>query len=842
MLLLFSAFSSVCGAETPAPPVPVQHDHARYLQLGMLALENNDDHAAVDFLTSALHGPQQPHTLRRIVDALHASLLRTNRTGEAAALRQRAGNMPEFKEHPMLLQLMDSRMAYSRQQYQQVVAALQTLQIPEEDVLHNCEQLELLAKAYSQMGRHAAARKSFIRLYALNGPLSSRLTAQEGILLNSLDLNDTVSAQKALSELHKLAADNQSADYREHLQKLQWLVDCRTGKASEVYGQISAAAARAAKPDALLARTAILLTDHFLKQKKFDQAVAAAVLAWDFSETAFKRTALKILIEARVAAEKFPEALQDIKNFHKNYPQDPDRWQMAMLAANLYVQLRQNPAAIAAYSDLHRDPQVPQDIRFASALELAKLYQKNNSQQLAVDHFKSAIKLAASRAVQSDLEQRLGEYLYQLGRYQEAISHFSNAADLGTKRAGLWLAQSYFQLKKYDLADQVLKKFTGHGDADLERRATYLQALLTEKLRQRDQAIASYLQFVNRYPKSPEAPEALFQAGVLARQSRNYKAYEIFERYAANYPGERAANALYNAINELLAIGNYAQSNELWKKLTGSYSDSQFAIAGYFSMISYLRRTGAYQQALQLLEDTAKRYQEKNPELAPEILYEYALLYDAVKDYPRMRINLENLIKNHADHKLAAQAFFMLGDMHTRNGDYQQALTAFQQAQERANGGILAYGCIGRTANTAYALYGKTRQKQYLRQASECYRNLLKSKDLPPEFYFQSLYGLGNCLKDSGDQSGALRCYREVLYRSLLAKREGRFFPAKWCTKALAEALNLLLPAINNAATAEDKNILLTGAEQLLKIAGELDLPGEDIQQKREALQKLRRR
>jgi tetratricopeptide (TPR) repeat protein len=256
-------------------------------------------------------------------------------------------------------------------------------------------------------------------------------------------------------------------------------------------------------------------------------------------------------------------------------------------------------------------------------------------------------------------------------------------------------------------------------------------------------------------------------------------------------------------------------------------------------MISYLRRSSNYKQALQLLEDAAKRYQSKYPELTPEILYEYALLYDALKDYTKMRDNLEILIKNHAAHKLAAQAFFMLGDMHVRNGDYQQALTLFQQAQERSQGSVLAYACIGRTANTAYALYGKTQQKQYLRQATECYENLLKIKDLPPEFYFQSLYGLGNCLKDSGNQTGALRCYRDVLYNSLLAKREGRFYSVRWCSKSLTAALQLLLPAANKAATPEDRNAILAAAEQLLQIAGKLELPGEDIKQQQEILQRM---
>ena len=840
-LLLFSVLNSVYGAGDPAPAVaaPSTADSARYLQLGMLALENNDDHAAVDFLTNALHGPQQPHVMRRIVDALHASLLRTGRSADAEKLLKHARLMPEFQGFSSLLQLMASRGTYHQQQYQKVIDELEKLQLPPEDTLHRSEQLELLGKSYSQLARHAVARKYFIRLYELNGPLPGRLAAQEGILLNSLDLNDTDAANTALKELHKLLAGNKDAKYQTHLQKLQCLTACRNGKAAEIYDKFIGLTKNASTPDALLSRIAILLTDHFLQQKKFDQAAKCSLAALHLAESSFKRTALKILIETMVAAGKLTDAKAYIMKFCKDYPQDPEIYEMVLLSANLSNRMQLNDDAINIYSVLCKNKQVPQNIRFTATLELAKLYQKINQPQLAVDRFKNAIELAGSKAVQSDLEHRLGEYLYQLGRYQEAVTHFSNAGKLGAKRSGLWLAQSYFQLKKYDSADRALKKFTSHGDADLERRAAYLQALVTEKLRSCDMAIASYLNFVKRYPKSPEAPEALFQAGVLAQQSHRYKAYAIFERYAENYPGERAANALYKALNELLATGDYSKSSGILQKLIAGHAESKFAVAGYFSVISYLRRSGDYKQALQQLQDAAARYQSKYPELTPEILYEYALLYDALKDYPKMHSNLEILIKNHAAHKLAAQAFFMLGDMHVRNGNYQQALTAFQQAQERSQGSVLAYACIGRTANTAYALYGKTRQKQYLRQAAECYENLLKIKDLPPEFYFQSLYGLGDCLKDSGDQTGALRCYREVLYRSLLAKREGRFYPVRWCSKSLTAALNLLMPSAGNAATAEDKNAILAAAEQLLQIAGKLELPGEDIKQKQEILQRM---
>ena len=842
LLLLFSVFNSAFGAEKNVPEALLQTDSKNYLQLGMLALENNDDQAAVEFLTNALNGPQQPHVLRQTIVRLHTSLLRTNKFEQAAKVLLDASKRGEFQDHQYLLELMQCRSDYYQGSYAKALDKSSKLQLPAADKTSCAEQLELQARCCSKLGRHAAARKYFAALDKLAPSQEVRLTALEGILLNSLDLNDTQAAQKAFDKMQQLLTGKRDDETVQHLQKLRFLLACKKSQAADIYEDFKVLAEKSSKPDALISRIAILLTDHFLQQKKFDQAVKCSVTALDFAESSFKRTALKMLIESLTAAGKLTDAKVYITSFCKDYPQDPEFYHMVLLYANLCNQLQQNDEAITTYRKLYENKQAPQNIRFTASLELAKLYQKSNQQQLAVDQFKFAIANAPDKAMQIDLEHRLGEYLYQLGRYAEAVEHFDRAANAQSKRSGLWLAQTYFQLKKYDLADKTLKNFTLHGDADLQRRAAYLQALLVEKLKSSNAAISSYINFVNRYPKSPEAPEALFQAGVLAQKSHRYKAYQIFERYAANYPGDRAANALYKSVNELLALGKYTKAEELWKKLTSTYPDSKFSIAGYFSMISFLRNNNYIPQALRLLQEAANRYQAKNPELIPEILYERALLYNALKDYTQVRSNLDELIKNHTGNKLVAQALYMQGDLFLLNGDYQQALTAFQQAQERSNGGLLAYSCIGRTADTAYALYGTTRQKQYLHQAAECYENLLKVKDLPPEFYFQTLYKLGNCRKDSGNQTDALRCYREVIYRALLAKRQGGFYSQQWSAKALDAALKLLLPAISNAASQDEKNALFNEAEQLLKIAGSLDLRGENIKEKQDALQQLRSR
>ena len=180
----------------------------------------------------------------------------------------------------------------------------------------------------------------------------------------------------------------------------------------------------------------------------------------------------------------------------------------------------------------------------------------------------------------------------------------------------------------------------------------------------------------------------------------------------------------------------------------------------------------------------------------------------------------------------------MLGDFKMLQGEFAAALKAFQQAQERSEG-IFSIGCAGRAADAAYALYTQNRNDEYLKQAITTYSQLLRKSELPADFRYQTLYRLGRALEESKDHAGALRQYREILYSALLAKRSSQPYPAVWCSKALDEALKLLMQAVRESG-ADEAVFFKQEAERLLKTAGELSLPGENIKQQLETVQKTR--
>ncbi len=817
---------------------------ARYLRLGELALENDDPEAAADFLRRALAALKDPETRRRAVDLLHESLLATHRVEDADKVLADAEKSPDFTTASDRLELMRARRLIYTGQPAAAVEKLHQLSVQLRPDDNGCRRtLELLAGALNAAGDFTGAEKRYADLAAVAGNDGLwRLKALEGATLNALDAKRVDQAKKLFSRIAREVPPALQNEFQPRLQKIQWLIEASDGQFPAIEAQYRAWVAKARPPDPLLARIAAAGARFRLSEHKNSDAIDLWRSAFRLAEESFRPAALRGLIDAEYAGGDAAGALKSLEHYFELFPNAPDRDRLMLFAAGLDNRLNRTAEAGRLYRKVFDSPDAASDLRCEAAIELAKLAQRTGNAQEAVSMFKFAISATTDLSRQRKLAQNLGEYLYLLGRYPEALSFFAAlAADTEAgadgENAQLWQAQTLYQLKKFDEALPVSAKLSGSGNAELRRKADYLNALLLEKLSRTDEAVKCYLDFVQRYPTSKEAATALFQAGELALTTPNYSAPEIFTRFAAAYPGENAANALYKAQGELLIAGDAAAAEKLLTELDSKYPDSKYTVGAHFRKVDFLRESGRAADALSALDELGKRFTAKNPELQAEILYDRAILCDALRDGAGAQAALNDIIGRYADKPIAPQAFFMLGDLKARNGDFAAAAALFRQAEERKPGGDFAAACAGRAADAAYGIYAKTRQERYLKQAMTGYETLLKSPTLPPALRFQTMYKLGRCAGDANDGTRALKLYRELLYSAALAKREKRFYAPVWSAKALNAALDLLLPAAADASSVEQAAALRREAVRLLNVGGELDLPGENIAGRLEKLQ-----
>lgn len=805
----------------------------RYLRLGLLALENDDAAAAADYLRQALNGLQDQELRAQASDLLLETLLVCNQKSEAEEVLKNAEK--EFAGNPVK-DLMQARWLLADGKTSECIDLCRKLTVQLKSCYLCFRALELQGRAFTAAGDSRAAQKSYadLAVVAANDALW-KFKALEALIFVSLENKDEASARLAYSTMMKELPEDIRSQFSQRLEKLSWLIACSQKKVGNIKELFWQAAEKSRIPDPLLARVGFALADALPDAV---EAVKISRRAWELSENNIKEKALRRIIDHEIKNHLWADALTDGKRYLKLFEKSPGKGLILAAMGEVSMKLDHNDEAVKYWETLFNDAEVPEKLRFDAAVALAKLYQKAAKTEKALKMYSFATEHAPNENEHFKLYQETGEYLYQLGRYSDAAESFRSAAvesNPAAEKAQLWLVQSCYRLKNYNKAHEYLQNLLSSADLQIKRKAAYLDALLGEKMLTPEKASEKFSAFAETYPQAPEAQESLFQAGVLASVADSAAAGKLFMKYAEKYPGEKAANALYKALNSALLRGEVENAGKILALLDKDYPESKFTIGAHFSMVDFLRRSKNSEEALKLLDKVEKRYAAQHTDLIPEILYDRAILNKELRDVLNMQKALETLVQQHGKHPLAARAFFLLGDLHIYKKDFEAALTAFQQARVRS-AGAFSYGCAGKAADAAYSLYTQNRQEQYLHQAREGYENLLKIRELTPEFRIQSIYKLGRCLEDASNKAGALRQYRHILYSSQLSKREGRDFYAVWCAKALEGALKLLLPEIRQSTNAAEAAALQAEAERLLRIAGELELAGEDITKQLEAV------
>ncbi len=810
----------------------------RYYRLGELALENFDAAGAVDFFRLALENLQDENLRLQATDLLLKSLLNANKIADAEEVLA-AARKDEIFSKSDILKLMQARILLHKEKTAEAVRLLKeiVLQLDPANPA-TFPALELLSRALNDMGDYAAARKCFLDMAVISGNDDLRkFKALEGLIFLALVNNDPEQAKKAYKSLSEELAEDIRKTFADRINKLALLMDCSTGASKEAEDKFLKLAEKAVVPDTLLSRIAYSLAKD--NGKDLIKAVKYAKLAYKFAEGAFRQTALKMIIQLEIAGKFWQDALNDALKFESMFPEAPGKYTLKSVIGDLYIKLGKTDDAVKTLSELCASEKADMAERCDAARRLARLYQKQSKVREASAMFKFAIENVQGKDLKSTVEYEFGEYLYNLGRYNDAASHFRSAAKESAEpgKAQLFLAQSLYMLKSYEAAQKELAAIDRSGNKAMLMQIEYLDALITEQLGKTDEAIRKFADFSGKYADSAEAPEALFHAGTLALSSKKFNGPEMLQAYARRYPGEKAANALYKALSFKLLSGAEKEAVSLLAQLAEKYPESKFTIAGNFRMVDFLRVNKRYGEALSVLDAVSKRYSSVRSELIPEILYDRAVLYGLLDDYPNKLKALEELVKQYPDNPVAGRAFFMLGDLKAAMNDAAAALAAFQQAKKRSDG-IFGYGCTGRIGDAAYTLYTKQRKEEYLLLAIESYESLLKNNDLPVEMRLQTLYKLGRLLEEKSDAVRALRKYRLVIYESLLCKRQGRFYQEVWSVKALEAALKLILQAVREAPSAGQAQQLKDGAVRLLKTASELNLSGEDINKQLELVEK----
>ena len=266
----------------------------------------------------------------------------------------------------------------------------------------------------------------------------------------------------------------------------------------------------------------------------------------------------------------------------------------ALFAAGLHLQAGDARAAALMYRRLPdgSERKVGALVGLAAALDVSGDAAEARRIRLRVvrDHPESPESLAAMDSLgrlNTVQERFYGAVAYSShGRFQEAVGLFRQIARQSGQsgwrsRAQQELGLAHFRQRDYHAAQRAFQE--AHRRYRVPKALFYL-GRCSVKLGLDLKAAGQFQSFASRYPATPGAAEALWQAAMAyERRGRRTKAREVFLNLAASYPQSSLADrARWRAGYALFRMGRFEEAARIFVQLAGRTPEN------------YMRDQGAY--------------------------------------------------------------------------------------------------------------------------------------------------------------------------------------------------------------------------------------------------------
>lgn len=192
---------------------------------------------------------------------------------------------------------------------------------------------------------------------------------------------------------------------------------------------------------------------------------------------------------------------------------------------------------------------------------------------------------------------RLGEAYSKIGEVEQARAVFNQL--IGASRDDYALAAS----AGLDSLDRASKTRASEFD-DMRRARIYLFN------RHWPEARAHFISIVERFPESPNRPEALYQTGFTFFREYNYdEAIKWFERAHAEFPAKKEGEQGYYWVgSSLQQARRYEEAARRYSDFMTAYPASDLLEGAYRNVVDCLRYAGKFDEAIEWSRRIAQKY------------------------------------------------------------------------------------------------------------------------------------------------------------------------------------------------------------------------------------------
>ncbi|HKQ40339.1 MAG TPA: tetratricopeptide repeat protein, partial [Verrucomicrobiae bacterium] len=508
-----------------------------------------------------------------------------------------------------------------------------------------------------------------------------------------------------------------------------------------------------------------------------------------------RRQALLKTVELTLAQNKLSEAAQKLETFLLQNPEEKTS-EFAMLAlGELY--LRQhvtrktatNDLQIAAgYFDRLITNQPPGQLRGQALLQRGWCYWIENKYPEATGAFRSAVDLLGPAQDQAVARLKLGDCLFQLKDYTNAMAQYRLAAtqysDLPRVRDNLvelaWhqLLRASLEVRDFNSAseavDRLLQDYPTGAVADY---SLLIVAQNFSSAGKYPQARALFSRFLQMFPQSPLLPEVeLAMARALGQEEQFGAAIQKYEQWLARYSDHKLMpKALYNLARTHYRAGNDTNALNLFTNFLARFPTNELAPRAQMWVANFYYNTSDFLNAERSFQMLFQNTNWSGNPLAYEARMMAGRAAFARQAYGDAEGYFTNLVNDRAcPADILVQAFFAYGDTLTYQASNPPRLEKFSEAREAFSRipqlfptSPLAPAALGRVGD-CYLQLAKQDAKLY-DSAAEAYRDAIKSPGADVHVRSQAEVGLGIVL----EKQAALRQPPEN--KSLLVEARDRY-------------------------------------------------------------------
>ena len=368
---------------------------------------------------------------------------------------------------------------------------------------------------------------------------------------------------------------------------------------------------------------------------------------------------------------EYAKAVEMAKTVLDKYPNSPVIAQALYLEANAYDQMGRDEEAIKAYRDVRNlydrmfellrgsfregknvDFENYRQLFETSLLRVAEIFRKTDQFEEAYQELIAAQETAEERFYKAKVQMRIGDNYMEWEKFNEAWTAYNQVIELYGDTPYPPNAQYQKGEAKYFAGDYAaaredyLQLLGDYPDSDtgLRSASLYSAGWSAEKLGVVDQAIASYTQSVDNFPRSDQAPLCLLRIARL------------------NYEQQKVQEAI-----------------EAYRAITESYQDTRHTADAYYGLGILYRDEDRKDEAIAAFS-TADRDARETYIAA---LIEAANLYISQDRITEGRALLNQLLEGvTGDRDLESRAHFQMAQLDLNNKNYVDAVERYTMVLE----------------------------------------------------------------------------------------------------------------------------------------------------------------